>query len=149
MVQSKKGMRLLICTCIACVIAMTCVLSGCGAGASQPIVGQWRLAGVSTENTEGVVSRTDGSATVSADGKFSMDLGSELKFSGSWEAVPKSDWLGTEVEGTIGEYELSSTLNGSGNIDLYAFVSKSNTGYQMFMFIEPDWNISIVFQRSS
>lgn len=72
-----------------------------------------------------------------------------MTLSGSWQAVLKSDWLATDVESTVGEYKVSLKMGTGGYTDFYAFVSKSENKYQMYLLMRSDTSVSLVFERSS
>lgn len=147
--EGRRVIRVFRVLGLACLLALSLSLAGCGSGTSEPIVGKWRLTGISTSATDGVASFSNGSATVSADGQFSADVASEMTLSGSWQAVLKSDWLATDVESTVGEYKVSLKMGTGGYTDFYAFVSKSENKYQMYLLMRSDTSVSLVFERSS
>lgn len=80
-------------------------LYGCSSGGgsstkSEPIVGHWNSYGL-FEEASGTSSYKSGTVDAGADGTFSLMEQGRVIESGSWEALPKSDWLGKD---SVGEY---------------------------------------------
>lgn len=140
---------------IAAIIGMFAVggqgASGSGGSAgntrSEPIVGEWKVAAVSTGD-DGMSSFTSGGATVKGDGSVSVNLtgGSGLKMSGTWKAESKTNW--PDVDDLVGYYEVSLTVEGTKG-GFTGAVTKSGSEYTLFLMLTSDPDTSMVFTRSA
>ena len=113
---------------------------------SEPIVGEWKVAAVSTDEDD-MSSFTSGGATIKNDGSISVNLtgGSGLKMSGTWKAEPKSNW--PDVDDLIGFYDISLTMDGSKG-GFTGAVTKSGSEYTLFLLLDKT-DTSLVFTRSA
>ena len=118
-----------------------------GNAQSEPIVGEWKVCAVSTDDDD-MSSFTEGGATIRSDGSVSVNLtgGGGLKMSGTWKAEPKTNW--PDVDDLVGYYDLSLTVEGKKG-SFTGAVTKSGSEYTLFLLLTNSPDTSMVFTRAA